>query len=336
MKVLVFEFITGGGFNRQELPETLASEGLLMLQALLDDLVDLADLQLTVMLDARMTGFINLRSARQVIVSGDADCLAQFEAQVREADAVWPVAPETGGLLESLCGIVERCGKILLTSPASAVAVTGNKLKTYHCLCRNNIATVPTFLPEEITKQFFHEPLVIKPVDGVGCENTLIADNGQDIKAWLGQHPEPDKVIIQPLIGGRTSSLSCLFKQGQGWLICANLQHFRRREHHFSLSAINVNDRINLQPYGKIVADIAAAFPDLWGYAGIDLIESPESILVLEINPRLTTSYAGIRQAMGINIAAEVMALPFRNPAFTATHSNRVAITMNSHNNAPL
>ena len=37
MKILVFEYITGGGFNKHELPDALANEGRLMLQALLDN-----------------------------------------------------------------------------------------------------------------------------------------------------------------------------------------------------------------------------------------------------------------------------------------------------------
>lgn len=335
MKVLVFEYISGGGFNRQALPESLGREGLLMLQALLDDFADLDGQQPTVMLDARMTGLINLSGFRSIVISDSDNCLAEFETLVREADAIWPVAPETGGLLESLCRIVERHGKMLLTSPSSAVAVTGNKLQTYRRLRQNHISTVPTFPPAELEERFIHYPLIIKPVDGVGCEDSRIADCRQDIQVWLGQNPERE-VIMQPLVRGHTTSLSCLFKHGKGWLICANLQVFRRQEHHFSLSAICVNDRTNHGAYGNIVADIAAAFPDLWGYAGIDLIETRECIRVLEINPRLTTSYAGIRQATGINIAAEVMALPFGNPVFAATRNKKVIITMNKENNAPI
>ena len=33
---------------------------------------------------------------------------------------------------------------------------------------------------------------------------------------------------------------------------------------------------------------IAQAFSELWGYVGIDLIETTEQLFVLEINPRLT------------------------------------------------
>ncbi len=63
----------------------------------------------------------------------------------------------------------------------------------------------------------------------------------------------------------------------------------------------------------------------MWGYAGIDLIETAEQILVLEINPRLTTSFAGIDAALGVNVAEMVLQLlqgepdinPLRNQAIT-------------------
>ncbi len=56
MKILVFEYITGGGFNKQELPDSLVSEGSLMLNALLDDLIRLNGFEITVMLDWRLHG----------------------------------------------------------------------------------------------------------------------------------------------------------------------------------------------------------------------------------------------------------------------------------------
>jgi predicted ATP-grasp superfamily ATP-dependent carboligase len=48
----------------------------------------------------------------------------------------------------------------------------------------------------------------------------------------------------------------------------------------------------------------------LWGYAGIDFIDTDAGPLALEVNPRLTTSYAGLRRAMGINPALLVLELP--------------------------
>jgi len=41
VKILVFEYITGGGFNKQALSDSLAEEGRLMRNALLDNLTRL-------------------------------------------------------------------------------------------------------------------------------------------------------------------------------------------------------------------------------------------------------------------------------------------------------
>ena len=50
--------------------------------------------------------------------------------------------------------------------------------------------------------------------------------------------------------------------------------------------------------------------PGLWGYIGIDIMESARyGTQVLEINPRLTTSYAGLYQATGIRLIRELLRL---------------------------
>jgi predicted ATP-grasp superfamily ATP-dependent carboligase len=82
-----------------------------------------------------------------------------------------------------------------------------------------------------------------------------------------------------------------------------------------------------------LAVGVAEAIPGLWGYAGIDLIETPEQILVLEINPRLTTSFAGLNTALGINVAGLVLQLVQGEPAIqcTAGHPVTVNIEQESH-----
>jgi predicted ATP-grasp superfamily ATP-dependent carboligase len=70
-----------------------------------------------------------------------------------------------------------------------------------------------------------------------------------------------------------------------------------------------VNYALDKAPFQAIVDQIAKAFPDLWGYTGIDLIKQDEQLLVVEINPRLTSSYIGISDALGINVAELVLQL---------------------------
>ena len=47
-----------------------------------------------------------------------------------------------------------------------------------------------------------------------------------------------------------------------------------------------------------------------WGYVGVDFLLGAEGPLVLEVNPRLTTSYCALPAALGRNVAA--MALELR------------------------
>ena len=55
---------------------------------------------------------------------------------------------------------------------------------------------------------------------------------------------------------------------------------------------------------------IAETLPGLWGYIGVDLIRMNDGALtVLEVNPRLTTSYCGLHAALGINVARALLRL---------------------------
>lgn len=321
MKILIFEYISSGGFNKQELPESLADEGRLMLQALLDNFATIKDIELTVMLDSRVAGSINTAGINTVIIGPEHNSEEEFVRLAGHCDAVWPIAPEFDGLLQTLCRTVESMGKPLLTSPADMVAITGNKFHTWQHLKQHGIATVPTRLFECVN--YAPGEWIIKSVDGAGCANSYLIIDQQDFDLMSSRNGQ---YIIQPHLTGKKTSLSCLFKQGQGWLLCANLQHFNIIDKQYHLSEITVNYPGDLNLYWPIVENIARALPELWGYAGIDLIETPEKILVLEINPRLTTSFTGIYEATGINVAKAVLQLLHGLPVLKATGNQSITI----------
>ncbi len=317
MRILVFEYITGGGFNNQELPASMASEGILMLQALLDDLREVMihrcdpPISVLVMMDERIKDTINAQGFEQCIISQAQNTDDEFIRLMQQCDAVWPIAPESDGILQDLCAAVEATGKRLLTSPASAVRIAGNKFNTYQLLMQQGIATVPTQMYSDFEWDG-HLQWIVKPVDGVGCGDSYILSEPEDFKQMSSRK---GSYIIQPHLQGKKTSLSCIFKEGRGWLLCVNNQHFEIIDQQYHLVNIIVNHDIKSEIYDSLVAKIAEAMPDLWGYVGIDLIETPEQILVLEINPRLTTSFAGIKAALGINVAENILRLLKDEPA---------------------
>lgn len=327
MKILLFEYITGGGFNKHELPASLANEGLLMLQALLDNFSTINGNEIIVMLDWRVIELLNTRDMNIFIIKPEHQTSEEFLSLTRQCDAVWPIAPEFDGILQTLCQVVESLDKKLLTSPAATVEMTANKFNTYQHLMLHNIATIPTQRLAESKNwpRQTGQEWIIKPIDGVGCADSYLITSPQDSALiWIQQ----EQYIIQPHVQGIKTSLSCLFKHGKGWLLSANLQKFRIINNQYQLSHIIVNHDPDLNKYQDLVEKIARAFPELWGYAGIDLIETPEQILVLEINPRLTTSFAGIYAALGINVAENVLQLLEGHPTFTRGFNKPITINL--------
>lgn len=305
MEILVFEYITGGGLRHETLPASLAREGDMMLRALVTDLLDIPRTRLTVLRDDRLPmDYLPERVTRVPVAAAD-DFGRLWKHCIENCDAVWPIAPETGGVLERLCRDAERANKALLTSPPAAVAIASSKLETVRTLERGKLPAIPT-LPLEDWRLSPTYPSVVKPDDGAGCEGARI------VRAGLGFIPNTGtcRWVAQPLLEGDALSLSALFAYGHTRLLSCNRQHIGRSENSFTLKGCTVNAASDTDGTWQALTDnVARALPELWGYAGVDLILTEQGPRILEINPRLTTSYAGLREAIGENPAAMVLDL---------------------------
>ncbi|MEM2047215.1 MAG: ATP-grasp domain-containing protein, partial [Candidatus Jordarchaeales archaeon] len=51
---------------------------------------------------------------------------------------------------------------------------------------------------------------------------------------------------------------------------------------------------------------LASSIPGLKGYVGVDLVLTPGEAFVMEVNPRITTSYLGARKVVQENIARHI------------------------------
>jgi tyramine---L-glutamate ligase len=331
MKLLVFEYITGGGCCTEDVPEHLINEGLLMLTALLRDLAELDGVQITVMLDARILPSVSFDLTRldTVPVYAAPDWVEVMEILLPNCDAVWPVAPEMNNTLLNVTRRINAHGKILLSSSEQAVALTANKFNTWEILVAHGIKAVPT---EHYSSGRLANTgrFVIKPIDGMGCEATYLIDNGMLSVAL----DDSERYIIQPYIEGRPMSFSCLFDGGKARLICVNTQVIEIDCGEFKLVKCLVNSDVQTTVHQNLVDRIAMAFPELWGYVGIDLIEQGSELYVLEINPRLTTSYAGIYAALGLNIAGAVIQMNEKIPELVAKNNKTVTVSVSRITNA--
>lgn len=328
-KILVFEFITGGGFSQQQLPESLAKEGLLMLQALVDELSSVSGVQLTIVLDQRIEGFIQPKASTVVKISNK-QCIYQLLADlIEDSDSVWPIAPEMHGELQKITRRVEQKSKRLLNSSSQAITICSDKLTTIQYLNKYSIATVDSVQLDEFRQQF-EMPWVIKPKDGVGCLNSHLVFNQQDFVHISRQLESKSDYLIQPYIKGDSLSLSCLFIGNKAWLICCNRQLVSIVNGKFELKRCIVNIATeNHYNYQQLINQIAHAISGLYGYAGIDIIQPEQTqAMVLEINPRLTTSYVGINQATGFNVAKAVVEMSEVDPIIEKTANKQITVSI--------
>jgi predicted ATP-grasp superfamily ATP-dependent carboligase len=302
--VFAFEFFSGGGLAQEPLPASLAREGDLMLTSLIRELAEVPGVEVVTSRDPRMPV---LAGCRTIFPDPGEDPASLYARGLAAADAAWPTASESGGALERFASETVASGKTLLGCSPAAVHLTASKRGTARVLHRAGIAAVPTFaLPDP--PRWVPGPWVVKPDNGAGCESTeLVADWAAALER-LGT--EPGRLVAQPWLEGDPLSLSMICARGSARLLACNRQAVGLRDGRISLERILVNAVADGDGRWARLADrIAATIPGLWGYVGVDLVLTPAGPVILEINPRLTTSYCGLRAALGINTAALVLGL---------------------------
>ncbi|NOQ65264.1 MAG: ATP-grasp domain-containing protein, partial [Methyloprofundus sp.] len=326
MRILVFEFITGGGFATQAIPESLLQEGRLMRHALLADLGVLPEHKLLVLQDERLA--IDRADLHYLMVSEAVELEVLLSAEQDNYDVVWLIAPETDGILAFWCHFFTAQGKLLANTGEMGVKICQDKFSCFELLQRADIASVPTQLLDKALN--ITCPSVLKLNNSVGCEGVYFLESEQHWKALLPQLKQEQRYSVQPYIAGKVLSLSCLFYQGDAYFICCNEQIMQLEQQQFELLSCVVNVQLEKSFfYQQLCQQIAEAIPDLFGYVGIDFIQTATGeSLILEINPRLTSSYAGIEQALGLNVAALVLTMLNNQPPILMKTRNQQVIIM--------
>ena len=317
MRILVFEYITGGGMLGRALTPSLVSEGDLMLRALASDLCELDGVEVVITRDARLSP-VKLPVACRFIDRAEQFPIA-WDQTLDGVDAVWPIAPEQHGVLERVTEAVLDSGKTLLSSPPCAVRTATSKIGTLRRLAERGIAVVPTYGIDDALP-LIPGRWVLKPDDGVGCIGIRLFQDRDALRRHWEQLPDGPANVAQPYVPGTAASLSILAKEGEAALLSVNRQRIAVMDDVFVLLGCVVSGlHGGWRRYQRMASHVAAALPELRGYFGVDLIVGPGGLKVLEVNPRLTTSYVGLKESIGVNPAALVLDLVNGGSAWRGT-----------------
>jgi predicted ATP-grasp superfamily ATP-dependent carboligase len=309
--IFVHEFIIGGGWPPGELPHGLAGEAAAMLLALLADFRAWGAVHTVTTLDRRLDN-LSL-PADEIVHVAPGQHQAAFSALLAQSDAALIIAPETDGILAGLSAMGEEAGIPILGSNSVAVAIASDKAICYE---RFRQAELPTPLTRQTrfaaAPQVADEmgyPLVTKPLDGVGCEGVCLVTRPAglaDALALLRRATRHEEIILQSFIVGTHASVSLLIAEGRALALSLNGQNIE--------SGCPFAYRGGIVPLTHPAAarafEVAQAavglVPGLQGYVGVDLVLTQEEALLIEINPRLTTSYIGLRRVLQFNLAQAI------------------------------
>jgi predicted ATP-grasp superfamily ATP-dependent carboligase len=305
MRLFAWEYVTAGGWRECGATRSLIAEGAAMLRTLVRDLALLPGVETIVAHDPAV-GLGDPSATLEVVDPGNV--WPSWHRIARDADIVWPIAPETAGLLERAAVLGRDAGRPVLASDIDTLATTRSKRATARRLTECHLPAVVCEPLDGSAPPSAHG-WVIKPDDGAGSTDTYFAADREALMGWRRRLAGRD-FVVQPFVPGPPLSLSMLAQDGQAWLLACNTQRMRRESGAFTYTGGTVGGAEARRPVLEpIAAGVAAALPGLWGYIGVDLIDGPEGPTVLEINPRLTTSYVGLAESLAANPAALVLAL---------------------------
>jgi predicted ATP-grasp superfamily ATP-dependent carboligase len=316
--VFVYEFFTGGGCSPGKLPEGLADEALGMLWALLADFRIWGGVRTIAALDPcfenRIAGLSRKTlPADEVVSVSHGRHEVTYLSLIKRCDAVLVVAPETGGALSKLTSLVETAGVPLLGSSAAAAAAAGDKGWCGRIFRRAGLPIPETkeagFAAASEAVRKLNLPLVIKPVDGVGSEGIFLLRNPADLSSILAKvrrTTSQDRILLQTLAVGIPVSVSLLVCGNRCLPLSLNRQ-LVQADSPFIYRGSRVPFHHKKSAHAlELACKSAALIPGLKGYVGVDLVLSQNGACLIEINPRLTTSYIALRRVSRINLAEAI------------------------------
>jgi predicted ATP-grasp superfamily ATP-dependent carboligase len=316
MRVLIHEWVTGGGLAGEPLPESWAREGHAMRRAVADDFRALEGVEVLTTLDIRFRAEDHDGATVLVRESEEEAILGQLAAG---CDYTVLIAPETGGIFEERAVLVEQSGGRTLGASPAAIALTTNKLRLASHLAVAGVATPPVawFDPRSRHPPGFGFPAVIKPVDGAGSLDTWLVRDAHDVPVLEATER---RWIVQPFIEGVAMSASYLVApDGDSHLLGVGRQFMGLRGGRFVYEGGRLPGPVELG-LGEPLRAVRCV-PGLRGYVGVDFIfdEAHGSVTIIEINPRVTTSFVGWQRLLRTGTIARFWLNSFHSTGGTQT-----------------
>ncbi len=293
MRVFVYEYMTATGLGRDP---TSPDHGMY--------------LEGRAMRDALAEDFGRIPGVEVFVHSEDPDLPIPFDAGWRTL----LIAPETDDILAHLAE--QSLHDVPLHSAVETIRVVSDKLALAEHWWEHDVPTPATTDREPTPCEAF--PVVWKPQDGAGSTDTFLIRDRFELAAALAARDPLRPMILQEFVPGRAASVAFLCGPNGQFPLVPTFQ-LLSADGRFKYEGGELPIPPDLaQRAVRLARRAVGCVPGLLGYIGVDLVLGEEADGVrdfaIEINPRLTTSYIGLRALAEFNIAEAMLRVAAGDP----------------------
>lgn len=314
-RFFLYEYLTAGGaFSDSEAGRacfgpSIVREGAAMIAALAADVLAISGTEVVLLRDSRLTG-LPLPECPQIAVHGAQEERENFAQLAATCDGTLIIAPEPNQALLQRTRWAEAAGASLLSPDSAFVSIAADKNRTADLLRQHGVP-VPagtTFHPGDCLPRDFLYPAVLKPADGAGSIGVQLLSGPE---AGYDAGVLGTSARLEACCRGTPASVAVLCGPSGCQPLAPCLQHLSDDGHFRYLGGSVPIAPVWADRAQRLALAALACFPPTRGYVGVDLVlgaaDDGSGDVAVEVNPRLTTSYVGLRRLLQTNLAAAMM-----------------------------
>lgn len=313
-RVFVMELLHADSKLYRSASDSMRAEGRAMLLSIASDLAEWPDSEVVAVIVPDACGQFPESDSRVVWKSCvDVNAfLAEANRRGEAFDIAFCIAPEVDRLLQKIVSLLRRHVARVI-SVCDELIELGSDKRAFHDWCvSEGIPTIPVLDVSNLESWPFEvgDHVISKSRFGAGCEGVIRHLWNLDIQRLVQQSSEAE-VIWQPFLNGKFYSVGVIGTEGDpivlplaeqqlGWL-GSNPEYLGGRMP--CPPEISADEHL-----AELLEKLVSALGVGDGYVGLDLIHcghDPEyQWRVVEMNPRLCTSYLGYRKLFDQNLAS--------------------------------
>ncbi len=333
--ILCIEYLSSGGLAPKEpLPGNLLAEGFSMLASVCADFTTLfarkGQKAVQTVLDHRLKPYDFALDAyiSKYVKKEPLDEVLGKTLEKEPPDAALIIAPDGPSLL-NLVDLVSDSGVVLLGPSIEMIEKVSPKSQLYQRCQDLDVLSPPDYVLVPEAEEFevfqreiasslekWQSPLVVKPDMSCGGEglSLILDDSEKNLKlAFEKARAVDDTIIVQKMKRGTSISLSIVGSDKEPSLLSVNKQILSLSSPDAISEYKGGSSPVTCDNLSSIMNDVKILIEDTGyrGYFGIDLVANTNGFHIVDFNPRITTSYVGLREVTVMNPAQIMLDVVF-------------------------